>query len=403
MKRILILSVGLIVLLVLASGAGAQSVEMNSAKLYKKQGEFDRAIEWFEKAVAKKPENAEAHYLLGDLYGMKGRIADMVREFDASLSYSKKYEKDIKISRDKYFRESFKIGVDAANAGDYTKALEAFKNALVIEPKQVDTYKNLVYVYSRLDSLTGMMQVYEELLAVEPNDHETYLALAGIHNRRQEYDKTIERLRKAVEVAPDSAKPRIIGEIGITYDLMGKGDEAMKTYEQALQMSPGNKDLLFNLGRLYFMRDDYANAVKQFTEVWKSNPEDFEVNYQVGASYLKIGERLDKKAREIEEEMLSAKTAPKAKKDAQAARIDSLRQVAGENFKAALPYLLRAVIIKPDQASAWNNLGVGYMRNGQTENSKEAFDVAENTEAQDKLNAAVENAKTALAKYQANQ
>jgi tetratricopeptide (TPR) repeat protein len=376
---------------------------MNSAKLYKKQGEFDKAIEWFEKAVAKKPENAEAHYLLGDLYGMKGRIADMVREFDASLSYSKKYEKDIKISRDKYFRESFKIGVDAANAGDYTKALEAFNNALVIEPKQVDTYKNLVYVYSRLDSLTGMMQVYEELLAVEPNDHETYLALAGIHNRRQEYDKTIERLRKAVEVAPDSAKPRIIGEIGITYDLMGKGDEAMKTYEQALQMSPGNKDLLFNLGRLYFMRDDYANAVKQFTEVWKSNPEDFEVNYQVGASYLKIGERLDKKAREIEEEMLSAKTAPKAKKDAQTARIDSLRQVAGENFKAALPYLLRAVIIKPDQASAWNNLGVGYMRNGQTENSKEAFDIADNIEAQDKLNAAVENAKTALAKYQANQ
>ncbi|MCI0690528.1 tetratricopeptide repeat protein [candidate division KSB1 bacterium] len=403
MKRILILSAGLIVMLMLASGASAQSVEMNSAKLYKKQGEFDKAIEWFEKAVEKKPENAEAHYMLGDLYGMKGRIAEMVREFDASLSYSKKYEKDIKISRDKYFRESFKVGVDAANAGDYTKALEAFNNALLIEPNQVDTYKNLVFVYSRLDSIPGMMQVYEELLKVEPNDYESHLALAGLHSRRQEYDKTIERLRKAVEIAPDSAKPRIIGEIGITYDLMGKGEEAMKTYQEALQMSPGNKDLLFNLGRLYFMRDDYANAVKQFTEVWKNNPDDFEVTYQVGASYLKIGERLDKKAREIEEELLSAKTATKAVKDAKTARIDSLRQVAGENFKVALPYLLRAVIIKPDQPSAWNNLGVGYMRNGQTENSKEAFDIADNTEAQDKLNAAVENAKTALAKYQANQ
>lgn len=403
MKRILILSAGLIIMLMLAGGAGAQSVEMNSAKLYKKQGEFDKAIEWFEKAVEKKPENAEAHYLLGDLYGMKGRIADMVREFDASVSYSKKYEKDIKISRDKYFRESFKVGVDAANAGDYMKALEAFNNALVIEPKQVDTYKNLVFVYSRLDSIPGMMQVYEELLKVDPNDHETYLALASLHSRRQEYDKTIALLRKATEVAPDSAKPRIIGEIGITYDLMGKGDEAMKTYQEALKMSPGNKDLLFNLGRLYFMRDDYANAVKQFTEVWKSNPEDFEVNYQVGASYLKIGERIDKKAREIEEELISAKTAPKAVKDAKNARIDSLRQVAGENFKAALPYLLRAVIIKPDQPSAWNNLGVGYMRNGQTENSREAFNIADSTEAQDKLNAAVEKAKTVLAQYQANQ
>jgi tetratricopeptide (TPR) repeat protein len=403
MKRIMMLSAGLVALLVLVGGVSAQSVEMNSAKLYKKQGEYDRAIEFFEKAIEKKPENAEAHYLLGDLYGMKGRIADMVREFDASLSYSKKYEKDIKNSRDNYFRESFKIGVDAANGGDYTKALEAFNNARIIQPTQTDTYKNLVYVYSRLDSLPGMVQVYEELLAVNPDDYETYLALAGIHNRRQEYDKTIERLRKAVEIAPDSAKPRIIGEIGITYDLMGKSDEAMKTYEEALKINPDNKDLKFNMGRLYFMRDDYASAVKLFSEVWESNPEDFEVNYQVGASYLKIGERLDKKAREIEEEMLSAKTAPKAKKDAQTARIDSLRQEAGENFKAALPYLLRAVILKPDQASAWNNLGVGYMRNGQTENSKEAFDIADNTEAQDKLNAAVEKAKTVLAKFQANQ
>ncbi|MGH7595764.1 MAG: tetratricopeptide repeat protein [bacterium] len=403
MKRILILSAGLIVLQALASSVGAQSVEMNSAKLYKKQGEFDKAIEWFEKAVAKKPENAEAHFMLGDLYGMKGRIADMVREFDASLSYSKKYEKEIKDSRGKYFRESFKVGVDAANAGEYAKALEAFNNALVIEPQQVDTYKNLVYVYSRLDSIPGMIQAYEELLKINPNDHETYLALAGIHNRRQEYDKTIERLQKAAEIAPDSAKPRIIGEIGITYDLMGKSDEAMKTYEEALKMNPGHRDLTFNLGRLYFMRDEYANAVKQFTAVWKSNPEDFEVNYQVGASYLKIGERLDKKAREIEEELLSAKTASKAKKDALTARIDSLRQAGGENFKAALPYLLRAVIIKPDQASAWNNLAVGYMRNGQTENSKEAFNIADSTEAQDKLNAAVEKAKTALTKYQANQ
>jgi tetratricopeptide (TPR) repeat protein len=403
MKRIILSLVGLIALLGFANGVDAQSMEMNSAKLYKKQGEYDKAIEFFEKAIEKKPENAEAHYLLGDLYGMKGRIADMVREFDASLSHSKKYEKDIKISRDQYFRESFKVGVDAANAGDYMKALEAFNNALIIEPEQVDTYKNLVFVYSRLDSIPGMMQVYEELLKVDPNDYETYLALASLHNRRQEYDKTIALLRKGAEVAPDSTKPRIIGEIGITYDLMGKGDEAMKTYEQALQMSPGNKDLLFNLGRLYFMRDDYANAVKQFTEVWKSNSEDFEVNYQVGASYLKIGERLDKKAREIEEEMLSDKTAPKAKKDAKTARIDSLRQVAGENFKAALPYLLRAVILKPDQVSAWSNLGVGYMRNGQVENSKEAFDIADSTESQDKLEAAVEKAKAVLAQYQANQ
>jgi Flp pilus assembly protein TadD len=271
-------------------------------------------------------------------------------------------------------------------------------NAKLIEPSQVDTYKNLIYVYSQLDSIPAMITIYDEILTINPNDYEAHLAVASLHSRRQEYDQAIDRYRKAVEVAPDSAKPRIIGEIGITFDLMDKGEEAMKTYEEALKLSPGNPDLIFNLGRLYFMRDDYANAVKQFTEAWKANPEDFEVNYQVGASYLKIGERLDKKARELEEEMLTSKPTAKTKQTPNTARIDSLRQAAGENFKAALPFLLKAVILKPEQASAWNNLAVGYMRNGQIENSKDAFEIADNPEAQDKVNAALEKAKAALAK-----
>jgi Flp pilus assembly protein TadD len=198
--------------------------------------------------------------------------------------------------------------------------------------------------------------------------------MASIHNQRQEYEKSAELLQKAVAAAPDSARPRIIGDLGITYDMMGKPEEAMKTYQDALKMSPGNKDLLFNLGRLYLMRDDYANAINQLTEVLKQNPEDFEVNYNVGLSYLKIGERLDKRAREIEDEAMTAKKKPNT------ARIDSLRQAANANFNGAMPYLKKAVELKPDQGSAWHNLGVGYMRAGDQEKAKEAFAKAETLE-----------------------
>jgi tetratricopeptide (TPR) repeat protein len=374
MKRFISMLAGLMALAMFTSGVFAQSVEMNSAKLYKRQGEIDKAIEWFEKAIAKKPENAEAHYMLGELYGQKGRIQDMVREFETSLSHSKKYEKEIIVYRQKYFADNFNAGVKAANEENYAAALQGFMNARVIEPEQIDSYKNLAYVYMRMDSIPAVLRSYRELLAIKPDDYETYMTMASIHNQRQEYEKSAELLQKAVAAAPDSARPRIIGDLGITYDMMGKPEEAMKTYQDALKMSPGNKDLLFNLGRLYLMRDDYANAINQLTEVLKQNPEDFEVNYNVGLSYLKIGERLDKRAREIEDEAMTAKKKPNT------ARIDSLRQAANANFNGAMPYLKKAVELKPDQGSAWHNLGVGYMRAGDQEKAKEAFAKAETLE-----------------------
>jgi tetratricopeptide (TPR) repeat protein len=374
MKRVASLFVSLVALSVSAQNLYAQSVEMNSAKLYKRQGETDKAIEWFEKAIAKKPDNPESHYLLGELYGQKGRLADMLREFDASLANSKKYEKEILSLKQKYFAESFNGGVKAANDGNYPEALKAFMNARLFEPNQLDSFRNLAFVYLRMDSLDAVLRVYQELLAVKPDDYETYVTMASLVNQRKEYERSAEYLQKAVAVAPDSAKPRIIGELGIIYDTMGKGDEAMKMYQDALKMTPGHKDLLFNLGRLYLMRDDYPNAISQLTEVLKLNPEDFEVNYNVGLSYLKIGERLDKKSRELEDQAMSAKKKPNT------ARVDSLRQASNAQFQAAMPYLKKAVDLKPDQGSAWHNLGVGYMRTGDSEKAKEAFAKAEELE-----------------------
>lgn len=371
MKRVVSLFVGLVVVVLMAGNLYAQSVEMNSAKLYKRQGETDKAIEWFEKAIAKKPDNPESRYLLGELYGQKGRLAEMIREFDASLAKSKKYEKEIMALRQKYFAESFNGGVKAANDGNYPEALKGFMNARLFEPSNLDSYRNLAFVYLRMDSLDAVMRVYQQLLTVKPDDYETYVTMASLVSQRKEYDRTVEYLQKAIAVAPDSAKPRIIGELGITYDVMGKGDEALKTYQDALVMSPGNKDLLFNLGRLYLMRDDYPNAISQLTEVLKANPEDFEVNYNVGLSYLKIGERLDKKSRELEDAAMTAKKKPNT------VRIDSLKQASNAQFKAAMPFLQKAVEVKPEQGSAWHNLGVGYMRTGDADKAKEAFAKAE--------------------------
>ena len=44
-------------------------VELTSAKIYKKQGEFAKAIEFYDQAVAKDPTDPEALFERGELVG----------------------------------------------------------------------------------------------------------------------------------------------------------------------------------------------------------------------------------------------------------------------------------------------------------------------------------------------
>jgi tetratricopeptide (TPR) repeat protein len=381
MKRLVAFVVGLLGLLILVNQVSAQSMEMQSAKLYKKQGEIDKAIEWLEKAIAKKPENAEAHYLLGELYGQKGRMTDMVKEFDASLSHSKKYEKDIEPLRQNYFAESFNAGVKAANASDYPEALKGFLNAKSIDSKDIRTYKNLAFVYLRMDSISAALGVYQALLAIQPSDYDTYITMAQIYNdeKRKEYDKSVEILQKGQAAAPDSVRPRLVRELGITYDMMGKGDEAVKMYQEALQARPDDGSLLFNLGYLYYRRADYPNAILGFKKVLDIDAEDFEANYHLGRSYLLVGEQQDKQGRELEEAAMK-------KKKMHTKQIDSLKAVAKENFKAARPYLEKAVTLKPEDHFAWHDLAVSCIRTGDNARGEEALKKEEELRANSEKN-----------------
>ena len=119
-----------VLVLMAAPRVSAQSMEMTSAKLYINQNEWDKAIHWLEEALKKKPDNAEAHFLLAQGYGQKGRMTDMLTEFTAAEQHDKKgkYSKDIKAFRQKYFAESFNAGVKAFNEQDFEAAAEKFSS-----------------------------------------------------------------------------------------------------------------------------------------------------------------------------------------------------------------------------------------------------------------------------------
>ena len=395
----------------------SQGMEKTSAKLYLKQEEYEKAVEWAQNAIAKDPQDAESHFLLGKAYAFTGNLKGMAEEFEKFEQLDTKNKKknereEAQNLKRHHFSQSFNQGVEAFNQHDFDLAADKFSTAKMLDKTQAGAYQNLAVAYRQLDfqivnqecavdcdttttswnaemqqcedSGTGektslcccgaaaqgflfdsIVSTYKELIAMEPDSLSNYLALSDFYEMKQKYQESTALLETAAERFSNNGK--IYSELAIAYDFMGETEKAFETYEKAIAQDPGNKDLRFNYGRLFLMKEDYVSAIDQFQKVLAITPEDFEANYNVGVGYLKIGETADKMAMTMEEEAAEKNKTPNT------TSIDSLRTVAKEKFAASVPFLEKASELQPEQSAVWYNLAVGYTRTGESEKAKAAF------------------------------
>ncbi|MDZ7269719.1 MAG: tetratricopeptide repeat protein [candidate division KSB1 bacterium] len=406
----------------------AQSMEKTSAKLYIQQKEWDKAIEWLQKALAKNATDPQTHFLLGQVYAEKGRLLDMAREFEEGkkLDTKNKMKKEKKQMEDMirhFSAKSYNEGVEAYKQQDYSTAAERFLLATQLDPAYVDAHRNLSVAYQLveqdirredpcsdcsapgytwdtqifkcLDSATGqparlcccskealpdlrhrVVTTLETVIGLQPDSLIHTLVLADYFNSHDDHARSATLFEQALQKHPGN--PKILARLADTYNIMGRAEEAFKMYDQALAADPDNKDLLYNYGQLFLTRNDYSHAVEQFRRLVELQNDDFGANFYLGVAYLKIAEEADKRARELQDEAAS-----KRKKPNQAV-IDSLKTVEKNNSLSAVPYLERATQLEGgNQPAVWTNLGIAYTRSGTTDKAKEAFDKAEALEKND--------------------
>ena len=361
MKGKVVLLIVLIASLFLMLFLGCQSKEVTSAKVYIQQDNWEKAKEQLEQAVNLYPNDPEAHYLLGEVYGREKQWGKMNEQFDQSLAIGPKFEQQIKSAREKYWVNTFNAGVGKISAEDPAAAIEKFKEAIVIDPSRVEAYKNLAVAYMRNNDLEASKKTYQDYLEGYPKDVEVMQQLAQVRFELKEYDQVVELENKILEIDPQNVDA--IVNIALAYDLLGQADKAISSYTKALELNPNDKDLLYNLGRLYFMNNDYENAIETFNKVIALAPDDYDANANVGNAYLQMA---DHKRKSLVDKENQNQTITKEERDQM---IDL--------YCKALPYLEKAASLKDDNANLWNNLGVAYVNCGDSEKGEQAFKRAE--------------------------
>ncbi|MGC9357240.1 MAG: tetratricopeptide repeat protein [Anaerolineae bacterium] len=131
---------------------------LEQGRTYAEQGELDKAIVEFEKAIALDPNNATLHNDLAAAYYQQGRIDEAVATWEQAL------EIDSELADTHY-----NLGLVYAGQGKLDEAITKWEETLQIDPNYANAHKNLGIAYTEQGRLEEAVAEFETYLQLKPD------------------------------------------------------------------------------------------------------------------------------------------------------------------------------------------------------------------------------------------
>ena len=180
-------------------------------------GDFKKATEQLEKAVAREPGNSDFHLWLGRAYGRRAETSSILTA-----------------------------------PGYANKARQHFEIATQLNPLNIEAQSDLFEYYLEAPGFLGggfdkASAKAAELARINPS--EGFSAQAKLAENRKEYSSAEAHLRRAIEAAPHSVG-RLI-ELARLFMKQGRFQEADQSLAKADQLAPNSPRLMFAKADLY--------------------------------------------------------------------------------------------------------------------------------------------------------
>jgi len=224
--------------------------------------DFDKARQFFEKAVGLDPSFASAYYRLSGQYTALGDSQKSKEALEKAWNLSKKTTEKEKLS----IEASYASAIEH-NPEKYFRILQ---ETVAKYPKDKGARSQLANYYDNRKMYNQAVEEYTKVLDLDPNNEEALNMLGGIYLDMGDFEKAIEFLKRAALVYP--GKPNPLDSLAEAYFRMGKLDEAIATYRKALEVKPDFYSSMFGLQYNYALKEDYSEASKWLDKYIEAAP-----------------------------------------------------------------------------------------------------------------------------------
>ena len=156
------------------------------------KGEFDRAIQDYDKAIEANPKYADVYNNRGIVYNNKGEFDRAIQDYSKAIELNPKHAK-IYLNR----------GIAYADKREHDHAIQDYSKAIELKSDYVEAYYNRGIVYADKRKYDHAIQDYDKAIELNPKHAEAYNNRGVAYGYKSERNRALEDFTKAVELKTD--------------------------------------------------------------------------------------------------------------------------------------------------------------------------------------------------------
>ena len=217
---------------------------VNLAGAYQHLNQPDKAEETYKRALNVRPQYWRAYSFLGSFY-----ISQAEYEKAAAM-----FRRAAELDPDNYLLFN-NLGAAFLYAGKDEEATQAFEKSIAIRPGR-DAYNNMAVAQFRLHRFPDSVKNFKAALKLDDSDYQTWGNMADSCHYGGDTSSAANFYRKAITMAEDRLKvnprdPAVLADLASYHSMLGDRGQALTYLDRSLQFGQNDKELLLNAAVVY--------------------------------------------------------------------------------------------------------------------------------------------------------
>ena len=213
---------------------------------------YDEAFAAYDKALALKPDLAEAWLGRGNVFTELKRYDEAFAAYDKALALKPDLA-EAWLGRGNVFTELKR----------HDEAFAAYDKALALKPDLAEAWLGRGNVFTELKRYDEAFAAYDKALALKPDLAEAWLGRGNVFTELKRYDEAFAAYDKALALKPDLAEAWL-GR-GNVFTELKRYDEAFAAYDKALALKPDLAEAWLGRGNVFNQSSDTMRQRR----IWK--------------------------------------------------------------------------------------------------------------------------------------
>lgn len=225
-------------------------------RAYEEQGDYNMAIEVYNKLIAMAPNIPDLYSNLANIYYIKGEFDLAISNYQTAITLNPNPSWTSVIAQTMGF-------VYQENKSDPDAAISAYQTAYVLTPDDIDIYVNLGSAFYDKEDYNNALSIYRQALEFQPYNAKIHCNLGFLYWGKGDTEEAIKSYELAIKY--NDAYDIAYNNLGVIYlDDLGMVNKAIELFKKAVDVNPNYALAHFNLARSITIIGDKVEAAKLY-------------------------------------------------------------------------------------------------------------------------------------------